>query len=116
MKIIERAKKSRLNVIETLSDTADKLKEKGNHKEEIKVRKEIISKIEELIEQFNTGRLEMLQAMSDLASAHENLYQCDKALAVRKDVLERCSKWFDENGAFQNIISALILAGKAPPR
>ena len=99
MKIIERAKKSRLDAIETLNDTAEKLKEKGNYKQEVKIRKEIIAKAEELIEEFNTGRLEMLQAMSDMAAAYENLYQFDKSLAIRKDVLERCNKWFDENGA-----------------
>ena len=96
MKIIERAKKSRLEVIESMNETADRLNEKGNFTEEIKVRKEIITKAEELIEQFKTGRLEMLQAMSDLASAYENLYQYDKALAVRKDVLAKCKEWFDD--------------------
>ena len=96
MKIVERAKKSRLDIIASMNETADKLNEKGNYKEEIKVRKEIITKAEELIEQFNTGKLEMLQAMSDLAVAYENLYQYDKALATRKDVLEQSLKWFDD--------------------
>ena len=99
MRIVERAKKSRLNVIETLNIKADKLKEQGNYRGEIKVRKEIITKAEGLIEQFKTGRLEMLQAMSDMASAYEKLYQYDKSLAIRKGVLEKCKEWFDENSA-----------------
>ena len=96
MKIVERAKKSRLDIIASMNETADQLNENGNYKAEIKVRKEIITKAEELVEQFNTGRLEMLQAMSDLAVAYENLYQYDKALATREDVLKQSLKWFDD--------------------
>ncbi len=98
MKIIERAKKSRLNAIESLNETADELKEKANYVKEIEIRKEVIARAKELIEQFGTGKLEMLQAMSDLASAYENMYQYDKALASRKDTLEQCKEWFDDFG------------------
>ena len=99
MKIVERAKKSRLDIIASMNETADQLNEKGNYKAEIKVRKEIITKAEELVEQFGEGKLEMLQAMSDLAAAYENLYQYDKALATREETLEQCRKWFDDYDA-----------------
>lgn len=59
MKIVERTKKSRLDIIASMNETADQLNEKGNYKEEIKVRKEIITKAEELVEQFGEGKLEM---------------------------------------------------------
>ena len=96
MKIVERAKKSRLNIIASMNETADELKEEGNYIKEVEIRKEIIAKTKELVEQFGTGKLEMLQAMSNLASAYENMYQYDKALAIRKDTLEQCKEWFDD--------------------
>ncbi len=108
MKIVERAKKSGLDIIASMNETAGKLNEKGNYKEEIKVRKEIITKAVELIEQSGEGKLEMLQAMSDLAAAYENLYQYDKALATRKDVLEQSMKWFDEYDAETTLAMSML--------
>ncbi len=108
MKIVERAKKSGQDIIASMNETAGKLNEKGNYKEEIKVRKEIITKAEELIEQFGEGKLEMLQAMSDLAAAYENLYQYDKALATRKDVLEQSMKWFDDYDAETTLAMSML--------
>ena len=108
MKIVERAKKPGLDIIASMNETADQLNEKGNYKAEIKVRKEIITKAEELVEQFGEGKLEMLQAMSDLAAAYENLYQYDKALATRKDVLEQSMKWFDEYDAETTLAMSML--------
>ena len=108
MKIIERAKKSRLNAIESLNETADELKEKGNFVKEIEIRKEVIAKAKELIEEFDTGKLEMLQAMSDLASAYENTYQFEKALAVRKDTLEQCKEWYDDSSVETTMAMSLL--------
>ena len=108
MKIIERAKKSRLNAIESLNETADELNEKGNYTEEIEIRKEIIARTKELVEQFDTGKLEMLQAMSDLASAYENMYQYDKALATRKDTLEQCGEWYDDTSVETTMALSLL--------
>ena len=117
MKIIERAKKARLNVIESLNETAEILKEKGNYKEEINVRKQAIVKIKELVKEFDTGREELLQMMSDMATAYENMNQYDKAVAVRKDVLDQCMEWFDDwsveaTTAMQLLSSTFIKIGK----
>ena len=55
MKIVEGAKKSRLDIIASMNEAADQLNEKGNYKEEIKVRKEIITKAEELVGQIRNA-------------------------------------------------------------
>ena len=108
MKIVEKAKKSRQNIFASMNEAADKLKEKGNYKQEIETRKKIVARMEEQVEQFGEGKLEMLQAMSDLAAAYENLYQFDKAIATREDTLERCRKWFDEYDAETALAMSLL--------
>ena len=108
MKIVEKAKKSEQNIIASMNEAADKLKEKGNYKQEIETRKKIVVRMEEQVEQFGEGKLEMLQAMSDLAAAYENLYQFDKAIATREDTLERCRKWFDEYDAETALSMSLL--------